>query len=253
MNHLSLFNGIGGFQLAAEYCGWVNVAHVEEDEFCNEVAAYRYPDSTCYLDIKEFDGSQYHGRIDVVSGGFPCQPYSISGKRLGNDDDRALWPEMLRVVREVAPAFVVGENVVGAADMELHNWTADLESVGYEVTSFDIPASACGLPTMERHLWIVASTDGVRRQRDGSQQAPTRSAPGELPGDDSGVGGRRDIRESRFRRVGERVSSRLDKTGRQRLRAIGNAIPPYVAYRIFSAIQEASCKASPVRVFPCNK
>ncbi len=111
MNHLALFNGIGGFQLAAHWAGWNNVAHCEIDDKCNQVVKKHFPGSICHTDIKQFNAKEYAGTIDIISGGFPCQPFSVAGKQKGADDDRNLWPEMFRIIREVHPAWVVGENV----------------------------------------------------------------------------------------------------------------------------------------------
>lgn len=103
MNHASFFSGIGGFDLAAEWMGWNNVLKVEIDPFCRRVLKHHFPNAEQHTDIRTFDGSTYRGTVDIVSGGFPCQPYSVAGKRNGNNDDRALWPEMLRVIREIQP------------------------------------------------------------------------------------------------------------------------------------------------------
>jgi DNA (cytosine-5)-methyltransferase 1 len=167
MKHLALFNGIGGFQLAAHWLGWENIAHVEIDEFCNKVVAHHFPQSKCHTDIKQFNGKEYNGSIDIISGGFPCQPYSAAGKRLGKEDDRHLWPEMLRTIREVQPTWVVGENVRG-----LTNWNggmvfdevqSDFEAEGYEVTPFLLPAAAVNAPHRRDRIWFVAYSD-LRRQ-----------------------------------------------------------------------------------------
>src|ERR1043165_5795152 len=145
MRHASLFSGIGGFDLAAQWMGWENVFQVEKDAFCHKVLEKNFPHTKRYGDIKEFDGTTYRGTIDILTGGFPCQPFSIAGKRLGTDDPRHLWPQMLRVIHEVRPTYVVGENVFG-----IINWSngmvfemvcADLEAKGYEVTSFILPAA----------------------------------------------------------------------------------------------------------------
>lgn len=117
MRHGSLFSGIGGFDLAAEWMGWTNVFHVERDPFCQRVLAHHFPGSQAFSDVKTFDGRPFRGHVDILTGGFPCQPYSSAGKRLGKDDERHLWPEMCRIILEVAPAYVVGENVRG-----LTNW-----------------------------------------------------------------------------------------------------------------------------------
>ena len=113
MKHGSLFSGIGGFDLAAEWMGWENVFHCEREPFAQKVLKYHFPNSKLYDDITTFDATDYAGRIDILTGGFPCQPYSTAGKRQGTEDERHLWPQMLRIIREIKPRFVVGENVRG--------------------------------------------------------------------------------------------------------------------------------------------
>lgn len=156
MTHASLFSGIGGFDLAAEKMGWNNLFQVEIDPFCQKVLQKNFPNAERYTDIRQFDGSTYRGRVDVLSGGFPCQPFSIAGKRNGNADERALWPEMLRVIREIQPAWVVGENVAGIISMELDTVCADLEGIGYTVQAFVIPACAVNALHRRDRVWIVA-------------------------------------------------------------------------------------------------
>jgi DNA (cytosine-5)-methyltransferase 1 len=160
MNHASLFSGIGGFDLAAEWMGWNNVLHVERDPFCQRVLQHHFPNSLSFDDVKTFDGRPFRGRVDILTGGFPCQPYSSAGKRLGKDDERHLWPEMCRIISEIAPAFVVGENVRG-----LLNWNgglvfeevcADLEALGYEVWTGILPAAGVGAPHRRDRIWFVA-------------------------------------------------------------------------------------------------
>lgn len=160
MTHASLFSGIGGFDLAAEKMGWNNLFQVEIDPFCQKVLQKNFPNAERYTDIRQFDGSTYSLRVDVLSGGFPCQPFSIAGKRNGNADERALWPEMLRVIREVQPTWVVGENVAGIISMELDTVCADLESIGYAVQAFVIPACAVNAMHRRDRVWIVAHTSG---------------------------------------------------------------------------------------------
>ena len=121
MTHGSLFSGIGGFDLAAQWLGWENIFHCEINPFCQIVLKYHFPNSIQHHDITKTDFTIYRGRIDVLTGGFPCQPFSVAGKQLGTEDDRHLWPEMLRVIREVAPEWIVGENVRG-----LVNWSGGL-------------------------------------------------------------------------------------------------------------------------------
>lgn len=160
MTHGSLFSGIGGFDLAAEWMGWENKFHCEWNEFGQKVLHHYWPQAELFTDIKKSNFTKYANRIDVLSGGFPCQPYSSAGKRLGKEDDRHLWPEMLRAIREIQPRWVVGENVRG-----LTNWNggvvfdevqADLENEGYEVTPFLLPACAVNAPHRRDRIWFVA-------------------------------------------------------------------------------------------------
>jgi DNA (cytosine-5)-methyltransferase 1 len=160
MKHGSLFSGIGGFDLAAEWMGWENVFHCEWNEFGKKVLNYYWPKAISYHDITKTDFTIHRGRIDILTGGFPCQPYSAAGKRKGKEDDRHLWPEMCRAIREVQPQWVVGENVSG-----LVNWSgglvfdevqADLEAEGYEVIPFLLPAAGVGAPHKRERVWFVA-------------------------------------------------------------------------------------------------
>jgi DNA (cytosine-5)-methyltransferase 1 len=141
--------------------GWNNVLHVERDPFCQKVLKHHFPNSQSFDDVKTFDGRPFRGRVDILTGGFPCQPYSSAGKRLGKDDERHLWPEMCRIISEIAPAFVVGENVRG-----LLNWNggvvfeevcADLEALGYEVWTGVLPAAGVGAPHRRDRVWWVAA------------------------------------------------------------------------------------------------
>lgn len=166
MKHLDLFAGIGGFSLAAQLAGWETIAHCEINPFCQKVLHKHFPASKLHADIKELDGKQYRGAVDIITGGFPCQPCSSAGKRLGKEDERHLWPEMLRVIREVSPRWVVGENVRG-----LVNWNdgvvfeevqTDLESAGYEVQAFLLPAAGVGAPHQRQRIWFVAYTNSKR-------------------------------------------------------------------------------------------
>jgi DNA (cytosine-5)-methyltransferase 1 len=163
MTHGSLFSGIGGFDLAAKWMGWENKFHCEWNEFGQRVLNYYWPDAELFTDITKSDFKKYANQIDVLTGGFPCQPYSSAGKRLGKEDERHLWPEMLRAIREIAPRYVVGENVRG-----LTNWNGglvfdevciDLENLGYQVAPFIIPASSVNAPHQRERIWFVANTD----------------------------------------------------------------------------------------------
>lgn len=161
ITHGSLFSGIGGFDLAACWAGIETRWQVEIDNFCNKVLEKHFPNAKRYKDIKEVKGLE---RVDIISGGFPCQPFSIAGKQKGKDDDRYLWEEMLRIIREVKPSYVIGENVANLWNMGFENLLVDLENEGYEVESFIIPACATGAPHKRNRIWIIAYSKGIRKR-----------------------------------------------------------------------------------------
>jgi DNA (cytosine-5)-methyltransferase 1 len=173
MTHGSLFSGIGGFDLAAEWMGWENIFHCEIGEFPRKILKHHFPNSICYEDIKKTDFTKHRGQIDIISGGFPCQPYSNAGKRKGKEDDRHLWPEMLRVIREVQPRFVVGENVAGLLSwnngMVFHEIITDLENEGYETQAFLIPACATNAVHRRDRIWFVAHSKSNGRHERGEK------------------------------------------------------------------------------------
>jgi DNA (cytosine-5)-methyltransferase 1 len=160
MRHGSLFSGIGGFDLAAQWMGWENIFHCEWNEFGQKVLKHHFPKSISYADITKVDFRHHRGDIDIISGGFPCQPYSSAGLRRGKEDDRHLWPEMLRCIREVSPRWVVGENVLGLVNwsggLVFHEVQADLEAQGYEVQPFILPAASVNAPHRRDRVWFVA-------------------------------------------------------------------------------------------------
>lgn len=165
MRVLDLFSGIGGFSLGLERAGMETIAFCEIDPFCRKVLRKHWPDVPIHEDIRELDGNEYRGAVDVVCGGFPCQPFSAAGKRAGAEDDRHLWPEMLRVIRQVQPAWVLGENVPGIISMELDAVLSDLEASGYACQTFDIPACGVDAPHIRHRVWILANRSGERRQQ----------------------------------------------------------------------------------------
>ena len=187
MTHGSLFSGIGGFDLAAEWMGWENKFHCEWNEFGQKVLHHYWPNAEQFTDIKKSNFTKYANRIDILTGGFPCQPYSSAGKRLGKEDDRHLWPEMLRAIREIQPRWVVGENVRG-----LTNWNggvvfdevqADLEAEGYEITPFLLPACAVNAPHRRDRIWFVAHS--TRFSTRTNQLRGLRCENGEIEGERS--------------------------------------------------------------------
>jgi DNA (cytosine-5)-methyltransferase 1 len=160
MRHASLFSGIGGFDLAAEWAGWTNVFNCEIEDFPRRVLKYHFPNAIQYGNIKETDFTIHRGRIDVLTGGFPCQPFSVAGKRLGKNDERHLWPEMYRAIQQIKPKWIVGENVRGLLSwsdgLVLDEVYTDLENEGYEVQSFVLPAAGINAPHKRERVWIVA-------------------------------------------------------------------------------------------------
>ena len=179
MKHGSLFSGIGGFDLAAEWAGWENMFHCEWNDFGKRVLKYYWPKAESYGDITKTDFTVWRGRIDIVSGGFPCQPYSAAGKRLGTADARHLWPSMLRAIREIQPRWVVGENVRGLTDwnggLVFDEVQADLEALGYEVTPFLLPACAVNAPHKRERIWFIAYGNRTGFQTKGTKQQTTRT------------------------------------------------------------------------------
>lgn len=185
MRHGSLFSGIGGFDLAAEWMGWENVFHCEWNPFGQKILKHYWPNAKSYGDITKTDFTEWKGKVDVVSGGFPCQPYSQAGKRKGKADDRHLWPEMLRAIREIQPRWIVGENVPGLLNwqrgMVLDEIKADLEAAGFEIfPSLVLPACGKNAPHRRDRLWIVAHTkndfsnDEFRNEEQGTRALPEK-------------------------------------------------------------------------------
>lgn len=189
LTHGSLFSGFDAPSVAASWLGWENAFHCEINPFCNEILKYWFPNSEHYEDITKTDFKKWRGRIDVLTGGFPCQPFSLAGRRKGADDNRYLWPHMLRAIREIRPTWVIGENVAGILTMvqpgketEMGCQTSlfgednrkrillrqeyvvetickDLEREGYSVQPLLIPACAVGAPHRRDRVWFVAHTN----------------------------------------------------------------------------------------------
>lgn len=207
MTHASLFSGIGGAEIAATWMGWENAFHCEINPFGRRVLEYWYPNSISYEDITRTDFTRWRGKIDVLTAGFPCQPFSLAGQRKGADDDRYLWPQVVRAVHEIRPAWFVGENVAGILTMVqpgeevevgseaslfgesdtkrvslrqefvIETVCRDLEREGYSVRPFVIPACAVGAPHRRDRVWIVArrsaSYSDHNRQRGRTNQQVT--------------------------------------------------------------------------------
>ena len=197
MTHASLFSGIGGAELAASWMGWENIFHCEINPFGRRVLDYWFPKSKSYEDITKTDFREWRGKIDILTGGFPCQPFSAAGKRKGDADDRYLWPEMLRAISEIRPTWVVGENVAGITSMvesgenikleneinlfeesiffrkeqefTIERICSDFEDEGYSVQPIVIPACAVGAPHRRDRVWFIAHNTGVGSDRRGTE------------------------------------------------------------------------------------
>lgn len=271
MKHLDLFSGIGGFALAARNVGWQTVGFCENEPFCQAVLRKHWPNVPIYDDARTLDGWTV-GAVDVITGGYPCQPFSLAGKRRGKGDDRHLWPAFARLIRELRPSWIVGENVAGHISMGLDDVLSDLEGLGYAWEAFVIPAVAVDAKHRRDRVWIVAHPNRVayangewqsqpsgskpdewRRVGDGSQDVShanrkgfsdicgSEAKRGFLGDGTSGDGyfgdGERFCwsAEPRVGRVAHGVPRRVD-----RLRALGNAIVPQVAEVIFRAINAQS-------------
>lgn len=236
MTHASLCTGIGACELAATWMKWENLFSCEIDEFCNRVLKHHYPKARHYGNIFEQDFREWRGRVDVLSAGFPCQPFSYAGKRNGAEDDRYLWPEVLRVINEVRPTWFIGENVAGIISMvlpgeeitvgsyedicgesyEMHEKRQryvieqirlDLASIGYSVQPVVIPACAVGAPHRRDRVWFIASNrDSTGFQTQGTEQQATRIAGGSL---------QRDVANPHGDRFGVRENKQGNITGGQ--------------------------------------
>ena len=278
LTHLSLFSGIGGLDLAAEMAGFRTVGQCEWADYPTKILKKHWPDVPRWQDIRTLTGESFYEKtgmrtVDVISGGFPCQPFSVAGKRRGKEDDRYLWPEMLRVISELQPTWVVGENVAGIVNMALDQVYADLENEGYSVQAFIIPACAVDAPHRRDRCAIIGcraleekhngrgwgthsleNSDCVRFGKPGVlSQQPGRTKL-ERDGKDVAYaesselqGQRRTARERRpefgcsswwpaepnVGRVANGLPSRVD-----RLKCLGNAVVPQQFYPIFQAIAD---------------
>ena len=210
LTHLSLFSGIGGLDFAAEMAGFQTVGQCEWADYPTKVLEKHWTDVPRWRDIRTLTGESFYEKtgmrtVSIISGGFPCQPFSVAGKRRGKEDDRYLWPEMLRVISELRPAWVVGENVAGIVNMALDQVYADLENEGYAVQAFVIPACAVDAPHRRDRCAIVAHYNEVRCDLWGSERERVR---GDAP--------RHEI-DSSSEDVAYSDSNRLEKPGMQGL------------------------------------
>ena len=263
LTHIDLFSGIGGFSLAAKWAGFETTVFCEKDPFCQKVLKKHWPDVPIIEDIFEFDGSK-HRNATLLTGGVPCQPVSCAGKRRGKEDDRWLWPEALRVIRECKPQWVILENVRGLTSLnggvEFENLLLELEFENYETRAFLIPACGVDAPHKRERVWIVAHSESkqgwrcfeFRMESDvgtGSEKAIVADTNISRPQGHRELGqcaGELSFRTARPKtgqqyakwlpepnvgRLATRIPNRV-----ARLRALGNSIVPQLAFQIISAI-----------------
>lgn len=258
---------IGGFDLGLERSGMCVKWQVEIDPFCLKVLQKHWPDVPKYGDIRQLTGDEL-GTVDLICGGFPCQPFSTAGMQRGADDDRYLWPEMLRLISKIRPHWVIGENVTGIVNMELDNVLFDLEREGYETQTFIIPACAVNAPHKRYRVWIIAHNNevrcnmqrlerqGIQRQNETCNEVDT---------------GNQDVANFAIKRLEEYAGTKLFKQSSRpalchwwdteprmgrvvhglppamdRLRALGNAVVPQIVEILGRAILEAE------RSIQCN-
>jgi DNA-cytosine methyltransferase len=213
MQIIDLFSGVGGFSIAGHKLGWETILFCEKEQFPQQVLRERFPnvpifDDVCKLTGETIDGLIQSDRPIIVTGGFPCQPFSVAGAREGTEDDRHLWPEMFRIIKAVRPDYVIGENVPGLLSIEggmvFEQVCLDLESEGYEVQAFVLPACATGAPHRRDRVWIVASNpESGRRGRLRNESEATRTRKGnQLPGSELAVSLTPDTNEIGINRCG---------------------------------------------------
>ena len=271
LTHLSLFSGIGGLDLAAEWAGFTTVGQCEFADYPTKVLEKHWPDVPRWRDVRTLTKESFYERtglrtVDVISGGFPCQPFSVAGKQKGKGDDRYLWPEMLRVITELRPRCVVGENVPGIIKIAAGQVVKDLERAGYHVVVFNFEAAAVGAWHRRSRVFFtgladVADADGSGLQ--GREQPETPDAaedageqPSRVPAGEcseavydamcSGCAGdarwgkSQELADGRcwaaepdVGRVAHGIPNRVD-----RLKCLGNAVVPQQAYPIFRALKE---------------
>ena len=232
--HLDLFSGIGGFAIAARWAGFRTVGFCEWEPYCQKLLKQHWPGVPVHGDIRDLDGTKYKG-VSIISGGFPCQPFSQAGKQRGKEDDRYLWPEMLRVIREVGPRWVLGENVAGIVNMALDQVLIDLEAQGYTTGTVIVPACAVDAPHRRDRVWIIAHCKGCQGDEYAANQGDGKIEAQKIPRDGNCLSGKRGgwLSEPGVCRVVDGLPNRA-----HRLKGLGNAIVPQVAYTIMESMKQ---------------
>ena len=247
LTHFSLFTGIGGIDLSAEWAGFESVGQCEFADYPTKVLEKHWPEVPRWRDIRDVTLESVRSKgirtIDLISGGFPCQPFSIAGEQRGKEDERYLWPEMFRVIKELRPTWVIGENVANFVNMALEEACADLESAAYEVQPFIIPACAVEAPHQRQRVFIIGHVpdtecnrhQGVKRlpQNIGTLKEWRESAPRATTKLFDDVDWEKRAIESGFLGRNNGIPHRMD-----RIKCVGNAVSPQQVYPILQAIAD---------------
>ncbi len=236
MKILDLFSGIGGFSLGLERAGFETVAFCEIEPYCQKVLRKHWPDVPIFEDVRKLTAKDLPDDIRLICGGYPCQPFSLAGKREGQEDDRHLWPEVARLIQELRPDWFIGENVAGHITMGLDSALSDLEGLSYTWETFVIPACAVDAPHRRDRVWVVAHTSGAGLQKSactglGSISRAAETPQRGLPGGAFTAKWRTWPVEPDVGRVADGVPDRVD-----RVRALGNAVVPQIPELIGRAI-----------------
>jgi DNA (cytosine-5)-methyltransferase 1 len=270
LTHLSLFSGIGGIDLAAEWAGFTTIAQVEWSEFPRAILRKRFPDAVLWRDVREVQADDVgrllgNRQLHLISGGYPCQPFSLSaqgdGRRLGGEDERHMWPYMRNLVRDLRPVWVLGENVKGHVTLGLDTVISDLEDIGYTCRAFVLPAAAVGAPHLRERVFVLGNTSSKRRCREPRRRSGEEFANGHIRVEAGQSGGARATQPVFCGNV-DGVSAWLDgmrwpafkgqkpkeweptpivsgvANRTERIHALGNAVVPAQVYPILAAIAE---------------
>lgn len=248
LTHLSLFSGIGGLDLAAEWAGIQTVGQCEWAEYPTKVLEKHWPDVPRWKDIRTLTGESFYERtgrrtVDIISGGFPCQPHSVIGKRLAENDERHLWPEFIRVIREIQPRYVIGENVNGILSTIHESVCTDMEKENYEVRTYSIPDCAVGAHHERYRVCIIGISKSESRfqadqkaNSEGAQRKARANAVQQywnyLPGTYWAV------HKPPVFGMDDGISDRMGgyKQYKKRMTCYGNAVVPQQFYPVFEAI-----------------
>lgn len=233
---LDLFSGIGGFSLGLESTGhFETAAFCEIEPYCQKVLKKHWPDVPIFDDIRQLKGTDI-GTIDIITGGYPCQPFSVAGKQKAEQDPRHLWPEYFRLIKELRPTWVIGENVSGHIKLGLDSVLEDLASEGYSTRTFSISASSIGANHKRERVWTVANSKSFFRNEHETDREHGKTQVQEISRNRGGISGGSTwwSSEPRVGRVAHGIPNRLD-----RLKTLGNAVVPHIPYYIGQAIVES--------------